>query len=273
MSISNQALPTNSFWSIGNAVGPASIVLTKVLHDWLLDPRSAWEQVCVITLPCDHNVGFPLFFSQSSYQSRKTTWGPVETGRTLHWSSAAERRTSLWGLVGPAVLVEHTHRGPLINSQNPTHNLVLVRTFIDILLSTALTLTISNPLTYCRPRPSLNLKPGLGSCEDKISQKCRHVAQVTLPSAWAASHWRVGCVFFDSWSFEISQLCPCSSSAVGSVCAKVADDTASGGSAISIGGGGASKTTPTAHMCTTFIRHGVKLINHRCWDVAVVISS
>lgn len=29
-----------------------------------------------------------------------------------------------------------------MNSQNPTHNLVLVRTFIDILLSTALTLTI-----------------------------------------------------------------------------------------------------------------------------------
>lgn len=105
-----------------------------------------------------------------------------------------------------------------------------------------------------------------------MSQKCCHIAQVTLPSDWAASHWRVECVFFDSWSFEISQLYLCSSSAVGSFCAKVADDTASGSSAISIGDGGASKTTPTAHMCTTFIRHGVKLINHRCWDVAVVIG-
>lgn len=130
----------------------------------------------------------------------------------------------------------------------------------------------TNPLTYCRPRPGLNWKPGVGSCEDEMSQKCRHVTQVTLSSDWTASHWRVGYVFFHSWSFEISQLCPCSSSAIGSVCVKVADDTASGVSAISIGDGGARKTTPTAHMCTTFIRHSVKLINHRCWDVTVVIG-
>lgn len=125
-------------------LSPAATVLMKVLHDWLLDHRSAWEHVCVITVQCDRNDGFTLFlFSQSSYQSRKTTGGPVETGRTLHWSSAAEWRTSLWGLVDPAVLVEHTHRCTFINSQNHRHNLVFQpSTFIDILLSTALTLTI-----------------------------------------------------------------------------------------------------------------------------------
>lgn len=38
---------------------------------------------------------------------------------------------------------------------------------------------------------------------------------------------------------------------------------------INICGGGTMKTTPTAHMHAAFLRRGVKLINHRCWDVAV----
>lgn len=38
---------------------------------------------------------------------------------------------------------------------------------------------------------------------------------------------------------------------------------------INICGGGTMKTTPTAHMQAAFLRRGVKLINHRCWDVAV----